>query len=343
MSTSPEQTVVDYHDRTKHRMDGYAKGPDTLDWDDQPDPFRCFAGAERVELPLLADQLTLPFADLSADAPITCQALTLDSLATLLEMSVALSAWKHYGTARWSLRVNPSSGNLHPTETYIVAQGIEGLQDGVYHYRADLHALERRCEFASPTAEPSLYIGFSSVHWREAWKYGERAFRYCQHDVGHAMAAVSYGAATMGWTLQPQLVLGDDDLAAVLGLDREADFGRAEREHPDVLLRIDVPTSEVSSVPISDLVSLSRQGVWFGTANILDSKHLYSWPVIDEVAEASHRPHQPAWSAATETDNSTLTLCWQASALFSSLQPALNLPQSWFADVALRSRSMALR
>ena len=46
------QTVRAYHERTKHRLDAYAKGPDYLDWDQQPNPFRRFVGAEVVELPL---------------------------------------------------------------------------------------------------------------------------------------------------------------------------------------------------------------------------------------------------------------------------------------------------
>ena len=35
-------------------------------------------------------------------------------------------------------------------------------------------------------------VALTSIHWREAWKYGERAFRYCQHDLGHAIAAVAH-------------------------------------------------------------------------------------------------------------------------------------------------------
>ena len=42
----------------------------------------------------------------------------------------------------------------------------------------------------------AFLIGLSSVHWREAWKYGERAFRYCQHDAGHAIGTVRIAAAT---------------------------------------------------------------------------------------------------------------------------------------------------
>jgi len=43
--------VREYHDLSKHRLDRYAPGPDFLDWDQQPDPFRRFAGAPRLDLP----------------------------------------------------------------------------------------------------------------------------------------------------------------------------------------------------------------------------------------------------------------------------------------------------
>lgn len=46
--TAPQNAVTvaqSYHERTKHRLNGYAAGPDTLDWDAQPDPFRRYTGA----------------------------------------------------------------------------------------------------------------------------------------------------------------------------------------------------------------------------------------------------------------------------------------------------------
>ena len=52
---------------------------------------------------------------------------------------MGLSAWKQYGASRWALRVNPSSGNLHPTEAWIVRDGR------VCHYAPREHALEERC------------------------------------------------------------------------------------------------------------------------------------------------------------------------------------------------------
>ena len=44
--------------------------------------------------------------------------LSLAALGQLLELSMALSAWKEHGPDRWALRCTPSSGNLHPTEAY---------------------------------------------------------------------------------------------------------------------------------------------------------------------------------------------------------------------------------
>lgn len=289
MTDSPETTVRYYHHRTKHRLDGYARGPETLDWDDQPDPFRRYCGTHRVMLPLVAADLPVPFSRLTAPEPLPAHPVSLTSVAMLLEMSLALSAWKQYGTARWSLRVNPSSGNLHPTEAFVVVLGVPDLRDGLYHYAPEQHQLELRCAFPTATVRgPSLSVGFSSVHWREAWKYGERAFRYCQHDVGHAAAALSYAAATLGWRLQPQYQLGSRALGQLLGLDREADYVGAEGEHPDLLLTIRVG-EDTATPALSALLDLAARGQWQGRANVLDPKHLYAWPIIDEVAAACAR------------------------------------------------------
>ena len=35
---------------------------------------------------------------------------------------------------KYALRVNPSSGNLHPTEFHFFTRGLKGNPDGLYHY-----------------------------------------------------------------------------------------------------------------------------------------------------------------------------------------------------------------
>ena len=46
--------------------------------------------------------------------------LTAERLGLFLELSLGITAWKEFQGTRWSLRSNPSSGNLHPTEGYVV-------------------------------------------------------------------------------------------------------------------------------------------------------------------------------------------------------------------------------
>lgn len=272
MNIDPTVTVRAYHERTKHRLDAYAKGPQYLDWDQQPNPFRRFAGAEVVELPFYPPSPPLP--------PQGGQGVKREAIAALLELSLGLSAWKQYGPDRWALRCNPSSGNLHPTEGYIITTGIDGLRDGVYHYAPHEHTLELRGSIAPAAGStPQCLFALSSVAWREAWKYGERAFRYVQLDVGHALGAIRYAAAVLG--LQVELLpVTDAEIAALLGLDRADDFDGAETEHPDLLLRI------YASTP-AQTAFLPTASEWHGQANPLGGYPHPDWPIIDEVTTAS--------------------------------------------------------
>ncbi|MGB5309377.1 MAG: hypothetical protein WBN45_10775 [Arenicellales bacterium] len=43
-------SVTDYHQRSKHRMQQYANGPDGLDWATQANPFREFSGCPQIAL-----------------------------------------------------------------------------------------------------------------------------------------------------------------------------------------------------------------------------------------------------------------------------------------------------
>lgn len=282
--------ILAYHERTKHRLERYAAGPEALDWDAQPNPFREFVGAGKTALPLAADTLATPFGALHQPGTVAPYPIGLDSIGMLLELSLAISAWKEYGPDRWAVRCNPSSGNLHPTEAYVISRHIPGLANGVYHYLSLDHSLALRCRHAPSSIEVTdtssgLYIGLSSVTWREAWKYGERAFRYCQHDVGHALGALRYAAAALGWQVHVHEAISSQELAYVLGVDRDDDYANAEREEAELLMSI-VPASTTASPP--SLPPFIAQE-WFGQANRLDPHPMYRWPVIDEVATATRK------------------------------------------------------
>lgn len=138
--------------------------------------------------------------------------------------------------------------------------------------------------------EDSFLVGLSSIHWREAWKYGERAFRYCQHDVGHALGTLRFAAAALGWKLF--LLDRVDAMSQLLGLNRDANYAGAEREHPE-LLAVVVRGNWASDRGLCLSKEVASQGAasrWYGTANVLSPEHSVDWPVIDEVAAATTNP-----------------------------------------------------
>lgn len=301
MDSAPSAVVLRYHEATKHRLEGYARGPATLDWDAQPAPFRRYDGAPVVELPLAAEDYDAPFAELAVRPVRAAVTPSVRALGAFFQLSLALSAWKSNGVERWAVRVNPSSGNLHPTEAYLLVDGLAELGAGLYHYRPEDHSLElrARCEGRAMGSAPRLWLGLSSIGWREAWKYGERAFRYCQLDLGHASAALAYAAGMLGWELTPEPHLPSALVGQLLGLDRARDFpdGLPEREEPELMLRLELAPGAERRPAAGELGQLAQrlaQGGFLGSATRVDPRPMYAWPAIDEVARATRAQQERA-------------------------------------------------
>lgn len=313
VSSDPVDQVIRFHIQTKHHFNRYARSMGFLDWANQPDPFRRFAGAELIPLPLLKpdeEPVSPTYEAIYQPGAVPSQPVTVRMLSRFFEFALALSAWKRGGETEWALRSNPSSGNLHPTEGYVVLPQIDGLdmQPGLYHYAPKEHGLERRAEFPAemlarllaPFPSGAFLFGLSSVHWREAWKYGERAFRYCNHDVGHALGSARVAAATLGWQMALLDGVEQNTVALLLGTNRPNDFAEVEPEHPDCLCVIwpsECVTGETSGVnreaaniPLlldAALVKELSESLWHGKANRLSGEHGVHWDAIDQVAEAS--------------------------------------------------------
>jgi SagB-type dehydrogenase family enzyme len=125
-------------------------------------------------------------------------------LSQLLFYSAAISASKVVASTgyRYALRVNPSSGNLHPTEFHFLTRGLKQWPDGLYHYRPSAHMAEQRAtgDLKMNWTAGSAPITFvlTSIASREAWKYRGRAYRYCLHDMGHAWQALALAGGAIG-------------------------------------------------------------------------------------------------------------------------------------------------
>ena len=305
--------VIHYHIETKHHFHRYARSLGYLDWANQPDPFRRYEGAQLITLPLLTpdEQPVSPSYDsIYQRGAVPTLPVTLRSLSRFFEFALALSAWKKAGESEWALRSNPSSGNLHPTEGYVLLPKIEGLdiKSGLFHYAPKEHGLEFRAEFAAeqlarllaPFPPSAFFFGLTSIQWREAWKYGERGFRYCNHDAGHAIGAARIAASTLGWNMTLLDGSAQNTVAMLLGTLRADDSLEVEPEHPDCLAVVwpsnDTRTGK-NAIPLyldSALVKDSADGEWHGRPNRLSQDHGVHWDIIDKVAAAS-------WKVQNET------------------------------------------
>ncbi len=312
MPPDPERVriALRYHARTEHHHPSrFARSLGYLDWETQPDPFLLHVGARSIlldEVPVGAGrersrEAVLAGANGSGEAGAPA-VVDRASVSQLFFDSLALSAWKRSGQARWALRVNPSSGNLHPTEGYLLAGPIAGLTSGpqLMHYAPREHALEIRrrlspeawAHLAAQLPEGTLLLGLTTIAWREAWKYGERAFRYCQHDVGHAIGSVAVAAATLGWSARMIEGVSEHALARLLAVDDERG---PEVERPDVLLAIVPRAHEDGACQVSldgpALAALTTPPPE-GAPTPLSADH-HPWPAIDEVAAATEDPGEP--------------------------------------------------
>jgi SagB-type dehydrogenase family enzyme len=265
------------------------------------------------------------------------QQVNTHTISQLFFYGLSLSATKAANASSWSMRVNPSSGNLHPIESYIIMNSIPGDESfntpGTYHYNAKKHELEKRFVFQNSGAwaaftnrfklyehNKRFFIGLSAIHWRESWKYGERAFRYSHLDMGHAIAAIRMSARMLGWRVyvvgttsskNDQFELDNDCLSSLLGLNHVQDFypyttelnekSTYEMEYPEVLLLVDTTPVEENALAsyaqdvesiicvkrdITDTVSdlLTDQGTsTFGRANQLSAHH-HPWHIIHEIS-----------------------------------------------------------
>jgi SagB-type dehydrogenase family enzyme len=296
MADPAAEAVLRYHEETKHHLDRYARSPGYMDWANQPHPFRFYEGAPQILLPLLDRDPPLGHLELYEGGCLSAP-FSLENIAGLLELSMGLSAWKEAAGSRWALRMNPSSGNLHPTEVHLVLPDLQGCPAGIYHYSPLHHGLERRAEI--PAARwgrirahlgvEGFLAGLTSIFWRESWKYGERAFRYCNHDVGHALAALRFAANLFGWRLTCLNGLSDDGVATLLGL-KQTRYPALDEEHPDLVccIHADEQAQLPQALP-EDVLAAFETLSWQGRPNVLSRDHV-NWEIIGQTAEKSRKP-----------------------------------------------------
>jgi len=140
--------------------------------------------------------------------------------------------WSEIGQLLWAAqgvthdeekRTAPSAGATYPLELYVATA------DGLFHYRPNGHSVTRvtardvRRDIQDAAGEqeainaPAIFA-YAAVPARTAARYGDRAMRYVQIEIGHAGQNLLLEAVSLGLGAVPVGAFSDADLHRVLGL-----------------------------------------------------------------------------------------------------------------------------
>lgn len=137
-------------------------------------------------------------------------------------------------------KVSPSAGGLHPIEAYVMAQRVEGVPSGLYHYHPVRHALEpMKAMDTTQTAGLALravadqdwFVGAPMLVFlvarveRNFWKYRNhvKAYRAILLDAGHLSQTFYLLATEAGMPAFVTAAMNEKDVEQALGLDPLSD------------------------------------------------------------------------------------------------------------------------
>ncbi len=202
-----------------------------LDWANKPETYKSYPSSKTVQLPSQFQESTSNFTEVilkrKSTRSFSTQPLSKVDLAFLLWASTGIQRIEH----DYEFRTAPSAGALYPIETYIAANNVEELKEGIYHYNIKNHSLEeiKLGNFGDKLthaaldqemcADASVVFIWTAVFGRSKWKYSQRAYRYIYLDAGHiaqnlALAAVSItcGSCHAG-------AFFDDEINSIVDID----------------------------------------------------------------------------------------------------------------------------
>jgi SagB-type dehydrogenase family enzyme len=198
-----------------------------------------------------ANRLTLPTPRTHGELSIESAVLARRSVREFMPGPLTLNdvsqlLWAAQGFTRGDgLRAAPSAGALFPLEIYLIAGAVEDLEPGIYRYLPAGHQLELvsddapRQQLASAARDQEfvrdapISIVVAAVHQRTAQRYGERAGRYIDQEVGCVAENVALQAVALNLGT---VIVGAFDDARVHRI-----VGLSENEDPRCILPVGEP------------------------------------------------------------------------------------------------------
>ncbi len=226
-----------------------------LDWQSKPATYKFYSHAPVISLPVpkaplaqdLDSELWSCVGRRRSVRAFGATPISLDELSRLLWASTGITTSYVSPHGQEFYRAAPSAGALYPIETYLVANKVEGLEPGLYHYRVaghDMlerpiaegsHALEllragdlrqevTAASFDQPfCGKAGVVFLWTAVFPRSVWKYKARAYRYFYLDAGHIAAHVSLAAVALGLGSCQVAAFYDEEVDRLLGIDGDSE------------------------------------------------------------------------------------------------------------------------
>ena len=288
-----------YHNGTKHSRQSVYSSMHTLDFANQPRPWKLYADI-------------LPLVPLSPHVAVTHTAAldsfggrpsksiehrlpTLEELAAVLLLSAGTTKQLSTPGRAMNFRAAACTGALYHIELYIVTGGLLGLEAGVYHFGVHDNSLRQlrsgdfRGVLAEATArEPAVVhapatIVYTSTYWRNSWKYQARAYRHCYWDSGTILANSLAAANAHG--LPTSVVTGfvDEQINALLDVDQTEEtvlellpLGYVDESAPDA------PTIQplgLKTVPLSPYGGADYPAIReiHAASSLVSQQEVHSW------------------------------------------------------------------
>jgi SagB-type dehydrogenase family enzyme len=231
------QIAKEFHEITKHSPISIYSNRHYLDWENKPFPFKIYLNKQKVNLPStfhypMEDSIVCLKKRIDPNLSKQNQ-IDLKILSQILFFSAGITRKVNFNNNVYYMRAASATGALYPIEIYLICQNIQNLDAGVYHFcPADFTLTQlRKGDFRSilftatgnnnKVIQAPITLIFTSIAWRNSWKYQTRSYRHWFWDAGVILA--NFLALCNNNFLSSQIILGyhDELVNRLLGLQNQ--------------------------------------------------------------------------------------------------------------------------
>lgn len=202
-----------------------------INWSQKPELYKYYSGANQIRLPDVKQLDTAPLHKILE----TRKSIRKYSGKPVSIEKISYLLWASNGINRreenYQFRTAPSAGALYPIEIYILANNVDEIKPGIYHYAVREHILEEiapgsfREQFETAALGQNFCITsaavfiFSAIFERAKWKYKERAYRYIYLDAGHIAQNLAITCTGIGLGSCQVGAFLDNEMNEIIGVD----------------------------------------------------------------------------------------------------------------------------